>query len=105
MPSMTVSEFVSKVVNDKGFLLEVCKNIPDDLLQEENQQTEGIGLARVMSRYYYAAAQAMGYGFDESDFEAECIRQIGAMKGFGKAKYIMRFFSTLSKTGKGKRSK
>ena len=104
MPDMTISEFVSKVVNDKAFLLEVCKNIPDDMVQEENQQTEGIGLARAMSRYYYAAVQAMGYGFDEGDFEAECIRQIGGMKGFSKAKYVMRFFSTLSKTGKGKKN-
>lgn len=100
---MTASEFVAKVLKDKGFLLEACKNIPDELLHEENPQTEGIGLARVMSRYFYGAAQTMGYGFDEGGFEEECVRQIGAMKGFSKAAFTLRFFTTLSKAGKGKK--
>lgn len=79
----------------------MCKNIPDDLLHEENPDTNGIGFARAMGCHFYGASQVMNCGFDPNEFEAECVKQFGAMGKFAKVKYGFRFFSTLSKTGRG----
>jgi len=100
---MTASEFVKGALTDKAFLVEVCKNIPDEMLKEENQQQpEKKGLAPLMARYFYAASQEMGYEFDEAEFAGECDTQIGGLKRFAKIKYLGRFFKSLAKAGKGK---
>ena len=102
MSDMTISEFVTSVIKDRDFLLEVCKNIPDELLQEE-QQTESGHFGLAMAKYYYAASKAMGYDFDETAFGEECERQMNSMGGFAKVKYAGRFFRTLSKADKAKK--
>ncbi len=102
MSDMTVSEFVSKVIKDRDFLLEVCKNIPEELLKEE-QETESGHFGLAMAKYFYAATQAMGYDFDEAGFGEECERQMNSMGGFAKVKFAGRFIRTLSKADKGKK--
>lgn len=103
MQEMTTSEFVSKALDDKDFLVEVCKNIPDEMLQEEVEQPEESNLGFLMGYYYYPATQAMGYEFDEAEFKAKCESQIGALQGFKKLKYVGRFFKSLKKAGKAKK--
>lgn len=105
MQGMTVNEFVSKVIKDRDFLVEVCKNIPDELLQEEQPTEPGAGLGALMSKYFFAATQAMELSFDEDEFAAECDRQMNSMSTFAKIKYTGRFIRTLAKLGKGNKNK
>ena len=114
MATTTVSEYVSRLMSDKKFLLEACRNIPDELVQDE-RAPEGAedatneealeNLGNMMGRYFSAASEAMGYGFGEDEVAAECKRQLGALKGFAKVRFIVRFLKTLVKAGKGKKRK
>ena len=114
MATTTVSEYVSRLMSDKKFLLEACRNIPDELVQDEraSESTEDAAneqaledLANMMGRYFSAASEAMGYGFGEDEVAAECKRQLGALKRFAKVRFIVRFLKTLVKAGKGKKRK
>ena len=105
MQEMTASEFVSMSKEDKVFLVEICKNIPDEMLQEEVELPEEAKMGFLMDHYYYPASQAMGYEFDAAEFAAECDRQFATLEGFKKLKYFGRFFKSLRKAGKMKKKK
>ena len=100
---MTESEFISQALNDKAFLLEVCKNIPDEMLENKDDQTEKKDPGLEMDDFFYEAAYAMGHDFDQDVFKAEFDRQLNALGGFTKLKFIGRFFRSLAKAGKGKK--
>ncbi|MDO4796892.1 MAG: hypothetical protein Q4A01_02610 [Coriobacteriales bacterium] len=68
--SMTANEYVVKAINDNAFLVEICKFIPDEMLQEENpeeSQNQPGGLGRLMAKYFWPAAQTLGGDFDEAE--------------------------------------
>ena len=97
---MQASEFVAKAIKDKAFLVEVCKHIPEEYLQEEGINQDDLGA--LMDHYFYDAATGMGYEFDADEFKAECDRQINGLSIFKKTRLILRFFKSLRKAGKGK---
>jgi hypothetical protein len=45
----------------------------------------------------------MGCAFTENDLVAECERQVNALRGFGKAKFLVRMIKTLGKAKPKKR--
>ena len=105
--TMTAVDFVSRLMSDKAFLLEVCKNIPDELVRDEPAQPDGGNATQdlnlLMGRYFSAAAQAMGHDFGEDEVSAECGRQLDALGKFAKVRFVVRFLKTLVKAGKGKK--
>ena len=102
---MNVTEFVTKVMNDKNFMYEVFTHIPDSMMSEENQgNSDQQGeLGKSFGKFCWPGAQAMGCTFAENDLVAECERQVNALRGFGKAKFLVRMIKTLGKAKPKKR--
>jgi len=98
---MQASEFVAKAIKDKAFLVEVCKHIPEEYLQEQDIDQDNLGA--LMNHYFYDAARDMGYEFDADEFKSECERQINSLNNLKKTRYIFRFFKSLRKAGRGKK--
>ncbi|MBQ9068740.1 MAG: hypothetical protein IJ131_06710, partial [Eggerthellaceae bacterium] len=71
-------------------------------LREKNEQPEGTELGAAMDQYYFEASKAMGYEFDEEEFNTEFSRRVNALSKFGKVKFIGRLIRTLSKANKAK---
>ena len=99
MAEMMASEFVSKALNDKAFLVEVCKSIPEKLLQKERSE-ERFDFGRAVGECLYGASRAMGFGFDADEFATEWWRQVGVLKGSEKMRFTARFISSLASTGR-----
>ena len=70
-------------------------------LQEEGINQDDLGA--LMDHYFYDAATDIGYKFDADEFKAECDCQINSLSNFKKTRYILRFFKSLRKAGKGKK--
>ena len=103
---MNESEFATKVLKDKSFLLEMVKNIPDELLNQPNSEAGGQGqenrnMGEFYSSMFFPAAEAMGYSFNKDALEAEFTRQTDSLSGLAKAGFTFRFFRSLKKAGKG----
>ena len=97
---MNATEFATKAIKDKSFLREVFTYVPDEMMNEEvagSEENEG-QIGRLFGRYCWPGAQAMGCTFSEAELLEECDRQISALKGFKKAKLVMRMIKTLAKT-------
>ena len=96
---MDVTEFVTKAMNDRGFMFEVFTHIPESATRSDmmsNPDTRGqIGLA--FGRLCFPGAQAMGYDFAEDELMAESDRQLGTLNGFDKVKFGARMLKTLRK--------
>ena len=112
--AITVSEFVSKCISDKAFLLEACKNIPDELIHdgEDEQTTQSAqggessdALYKLMGKYFSAASEVMGCSLGEEELKDEFERQVEPLPKFTKVRFIVRFLRTLVKAGKGKKRK
>lgn len=104
--NMTANEFASKLINDKAFLAEACAFIPDELLQEEtpeNQEEQSHGLAAVMVKFFWPAAQAMGCGFGEDELEGACKEEIDGLSRFKKAGLLVRFLKSANKVAKARK--
>ena len=99
---MDVTEFATKAINDKNFLREVFTYVPDEMMKDEDQIDEsekGQGhIGKLFGKYCWPGAQAMGCTFSEEELIAECDRQVEALKGFKKAKLVVRMIKTLAKT-------
>ena len=96
---MELGEFVSKAMNDRDFLLEVFKQIPDELVNEKGAmpiaEDEKGQMGKVFGRYCWPGAQAMGCTFTEDELVAECDRQFGELRGFAKVRFGARAFKVL----------
>lgn len=105
--NMTANEFAAKAINDKAFLAKICEFIPDEMLQEETpedtEQQSGGGLAAVMLKYFWPAAQAMGCGFSEDDLEKACKEEVEGLSGFKKAGLLVRFLRSANKVAKARK--
>ncbi|MEE1158878.1 MAG: hypothetical protein UHS51_05600 [Atopobiaceae bacterium] len=101
MAEMVTSEFVSKVLNDKDFLTEVCESIPEELLQKEHSEGRS-DFGRAVSVCLYGASRVMGFGFDEDEFATEWKRQIDELKGAAKMHFAARFIRLVVSGGGGR---
>lgn len=96
---MELGEFVTKAMSDADFMLEVFKQIPDDMLSKDGSvpigEEERGQMGRVFGRYCWPGAQAMGCTFTADELAAECDRQYNALRGFRKARFGVRAFKML----------
>ena len=93
---MDAKEFVSKAMNDTGYMLEVFKHLPDEMLQEGAIPEEFKGqIGKVFGKYCWAGAQAMGVECTEEELIAECDRQYNALGGLAKVGFMPRMIKTL----------
>lgn len=101
---MVVKEFVEKAFNDMDFLLEVCKNVPDELLKDDHKPGEckGTDFGRAVGNLLHGAAEAMGHVFDRESVEGESKRLFDGLDGFGKVRFTSTFIKTLAKASKEK---
>ena len=101
---MNAAEFVSKATQDKDFLVEVFKHIPDELIAQQSAkaEAEGANQADTFATYLWPGAQAMGCDFSKEELLAECEKFFNGLGGFAKVKFVARFAKCMSKAGKGK---
>ena len=99
---MDVQEFVTRSVKDKGFMVEVFKYIPDEMLDEEVPESE-TGPAPGLARHLWPGAQAMGCTFSKDELRAECEKAVGGLGTFGTVKFVAQFAKCMSKAGKTKK--
>ena len=110
MQNMSEREFVSMVINDKKYMVEVFGHIPDEVVEKqaqkgkEQQAGEEADLGPEMAGFLVPAAEAMGLDFDSAVLAEEAERQIKELSGFGKMKFLMRFATSLKKAGKSGKS-
>ena len=97
--TVDVTEFVTKAMNDRDFMLEVFSYIPDSMLKGEGPAgpDERGQMGLVFGRICFPGAQAMGCTFTEEELTAESDRQFGMLKGFGKIKFGALMLKTLKK--------
>ena len=108
MANMTESEFVSAVLADKKYMVEVFRHIPDEVVEEQarkgkEQAGSGEELGANMVEFLAPATEAMGLSFDEAALAAEVDRQVRELSSVGKMKFLMRFATALKKAGKSGR--
>lgn len=99
---MNAGEFVSKATQDKDFLVEVFKHIPDELLAEQKAKAEAgeANQADTFATYLWPGAQAMGCDFGKEALLKECEKFFNGLGGFAKLKFVARFAKSMNKAGK-----
>ena len=108
---MTPAEFASKALNDKKFLIDVCKNIPEEMIKEQqpentdglSEEEKAIRLGGLFAKYFGVAAQNMGYDFGEEELRDECVKGFTKMGLVKKLGFTVRFAKSLAKAGKGQK--
>ena len=103
---MDVAEFISKFIKDKDFMYEVFTHVPPEEVdqtrsdgQSQNDNSDGESFKDVAHLCSYGA-KAMGYDFTEEELTAEGDRQLAAMGGFAKVRFLVRMAKTLNKATK-----
>ena len=101
---MNVQGFVSQAINDKNFLLEACKHIPEEYLNksDEGEKQGEESNPDIMGDLFFPAAQAMGVETTRDEVNAQFESQIKQLGGFAKMRFMVRLFKTMGKVKKGK---
>ena len=105
---MNAHEFVAKMINDKNFLLEACKLIPEEYLdkssegKQEGQKEGETSNPDIFGELFFPAAQAMGIETTQEEINAEVEAQIKALGPFKKMSFMVRLFKTMGKAKKSK---
>ncbi|MBQ9068355.1 MAG: hypothetical protein IJ131_04715 [Eggerthellaceae bacterium] len=99
---MNAGEFVSKATQDKDFLVEVFKHIPDELLAEQTAKAEAgeANQADTCATYIWPGAQAMGCDFSKEELLTECEKFINGLGSLAKIRFVARFAKSMNKAGK-----
>ena len=89
---MNVQEFVSQAINDKNFLLEACKHIPEEYLNksDEGEKQGEESNPDIMGDLFFPAAQAMGVETTRDEVNAQFESQIKQLGGFAKRSVCLR---------------
>ena len=103
---MNENEFVSKVIADKKYMVEVFRHIPDEVVgamgeKGQEQSEDAVDVGASMVEFLGPATDAMGLDFDKSALAAEVQRQIEGLSDFGKIGFVLRFTKAMKKAGKG----
>ena len=106
---MDEREFVRRFLDDKKYRIEICRNIPDEVLEAYNEQGEGgeqgsdQNLGAIFGGMLAPAAAAMGFSFDDAAIVNEVNSQLGSKGDFAKMRFVVSFAKSCKKAGKGQK--
>lgn len=75
---MNTSEYVARALNDKKYLEDIVKHLPDAVVSKIQHDDDGQGMGspwQIMSYVLHAAAPSMGVEASEQQIEDECRSQ------------------------------
>lgn len=94
---MNVTEYVSRALSDKDFLVDAFRHVPAESLQVQVPESDKGDIGKVLTRYLWPLAQDMGYDFGEDELHEECERQAAALKGLAKVRLASRVVRSVTK--------
>lgn len=93
---MDAKEFATRMVNDEGFMLEIIREMPDELFAKDAGED-------AMARGMAMAAAKRGWNLGEAELKANYDEALKGLGAFGIIKYMKRFVKVAKAAGKSKK--
>lgn len=94
---MNVTEFVSRAMSDRHFLVEAFGHVPQESLQVQVPESERGDVGGVLAKYLWPYAEDEGLAFTEDELRTECARQTESLKGLARVRLAGRIVKSVTK--------